>query len=677
MIWIGRIIAMPLGLLLLVLLLLTLFTLQVNDTFLKPSYYTEQLADADIYEFALSDLLTSALNEARDLDASEFTINGDTLEENPIITSGLSTERIVQAINRAVPPEYLQDLVEQSFDQFGGYLTAERDEFELTLQAGEQVAIIVDEIKALLREADAYSLLFDEAVEPELRNAVQVDLPLGVEASTDRLVQAARRIVPPEWVQQLVEDTLDEITAYMIGESDTFEVGITLSDRIEVAIGEIKSILREMNAADILYEQVVEPTVLDNLGQGVDLTFGVSVTESEVLGALREVAPPEWVQEQVELVIDEAGPYLAGKTDSFSIEVSLVDNKRLAGRIIEDMVREKLTTLIDGLPTCRTVAEAVAATRGGAGLLPACVPPNFSLNELIDASGIDIGDTVQRSVLGLVPDMVSFSDARIRSALVLAGAGDNIDLMDDFREFIRDGCTYTERDLVRPRPEVALCPSVYDEDVSNAVEDVRSFLSDGFTYTHIDFRHDLESFDQNLDDDAALAPPREELLFVPDTAIEILDLSRNWLTWTHGNRWIFYAPLVLLLVIIGFLGGRGWWGRLMWASSFLLITAAILIVAFGPGWEVVTSGEFDDQRTAAIDELSNDAGTKLPFTLRLALDKGFDVAESLADDFASGMRTSAFTLAVIAIVALAAAVFKNTIVAAISSMTSDIGKRDD
>ncbi|MCX8213000.1 MAG: hypothetical protein OTJ97_00555, partial [SAR202 cluster bacterium] len=134
MIWIGRIISIPLGLLLLVLLLLTLFTLQVSNTFLKASYYTEQFAEADLYEFALNDLLTSAIDEARGLPPSEFS-----LDENPIKTSALSTEQIVQAINRAIPPEYIQDLVEQSFDQFIGYLTAERDEFELTLQAGEQV----------------------------------------------------------------------------------------------------------------------------------------------------------------------------------------------------------------------------------------------------------------------------------------------------------------------------------------------------------------------------------------------------------------------------------------------------------------------------------------------------------------------------------------------------------
>jgi hypothetical protein len=672
MIWIGRIISIPLGLLLLVLLLLTLFTLQVSNTFLKASYYTEQFTEADLYEFALNDLLTSAIDEARGLPPSEFS-----LDENPIKTSALSTEQIVQAINRAIPPEYIQDLVEQSFDQFMGYLTAERDEFELTLQAGEQVATIVDEIKLLLSEADAYSLLFDEAVEPAIQYAVQVELPLGAEASPDQLVQAAKNILPADWVQQLVEDTLDEVTAYIIGRSETFEVGINLSDRIDVALVEVKSILRDMNAADLLYDQVIEPIVVDSLGATADLTFGVSVTEAEILGALREVAPTEWVEDQAELVIDEAAPYLTGKTDSFSVDISLVENKRLARNIIVDMVQEKLTILIDELPVCRTVAEAVAATRSGAGLLPACAPPNIDLNELIEASGIDIADTVRRSVLGPVPNIVSFSEARIVSALNLAGAGDNVELLDKFRGFLRDGCVYTERDLVRPRPEGALCPSIYDEQISDRVDDVRSFLSDGFTYTHVDFRRDLGKID-DADSNAPLDTPRVELLFIPDTAIDILDLSRRWMSWTRDNRWIFYVPLVLLLVVIGFLGGRGWWGRLIYASSFLLITSAILILAFGPVYGNLTSGTFDDQRIEKIQEINEDADTKLPSTLRLAWDKDFDMAESVVTDFSSGIRTSATTMAFISIIAIAATVFKNTIVSAISSMTSYVyvGRKD-
>ena len=130
MIWLGRLLTIPRGLVFFVLLLLTLVLLQVSSTFLDPGYYTEELDKADIYELALNDLLASAIDEYRKQQPPEG------LEENPLATSGLSTEDIVSSANRALPPEWVQDLVDQSFDQVGHYLTGERDEFEVTVTAG-------------------------------------------------------------------------------------------------------------------------------------------------------------------------------------------------------------------------------------------------------------------------------------------------------------------------------------------------------------------------------------------------------------------------------------------------------------------------------------------------------------------------------------------------------------
>ena len=105
MIWLRRALTIPSGLLFFLLLLATLVLLQVNDTFLNPDYYPEELRKASIYEFVLVDLLTSALDEARALDAGKVS---EELDENPLVTSGLSTEEIVSSVNRAIPPEWVQ-----------------------------------------------------------------------------------------------------------------------------------------------------------------------------------------------------------------------------------------------------------------------------------------------------------------------------------------------------------------------------------------------------------------------------------------------------------------------------------------------------------------------------------------------------------------------------------------
>ena len=200
MIWIGRLVSIPLSIVFLLLLMLTLIVVQASDTFLDPDYYQRELRDADIYEFLLTDLLTSALDDARKIEGADLP---EELEENPLVSSGLSTEDIVSAINAAVPPEYVQDLVEQAFDQIGHYLTGERDEFAVTVTAGDQVVTMAEEVKSLLREADAYDLLFDEVVTPFVEDALDQELPLGLDGldlSADRLVSAVKATVPPDWV---------------------------------------------------------------------------------------------------------------------------------------------------------------------------------------------------------------------------------------------------------------------------------------------------------------------------------------------------------------------------------------------------------------------------------------------------------------------------------------------
>ena len=216
MIWVRRILTLPLGLLLFVLVFFAVFALEISGTFLNPSYYPKELKKANVYEFVLADLATSALDEARELNQEDL---HEELEQNPLVTLGLSTEDIVSSLNRSIPPEWVQEIVEQVFDELGRYIAARHHEFEVTIQAGERVVTMVDEAKFLLRKADAYNILFEELLSPAARDAVEERLPLGLNVTGDRLVTSARRVIPPEWVQENVEAALDGITPYVVGDS--------------------------------------------------------------------------------------------------------------------------------------------------------------------------------------------------------------------------------------------------------------------------------------------------------------------------------------------------------------------------------------------------------------------------------------------------------------------------
>ena len=642
MIWVGRIFSLPVGLVFFVLLLVSLVLLQVSDSFLDPDFYTNELRKADIYEFVLVDLLTSALDEAKEHDPDEMPGG---FEENPLVTSGLSTQEIVSSVNKAVPPEWVQGLVEQSFDQFGRYITGERGLFEVTVRAGEQVPILVEETKSLLRKADAYNLLYDEVVTPAVEESADMELPLGIEVSTSRLVEAARRVVPAEWVQAEVEDALDEITPYAIGERDTFEITVQISDRVGIALDEIKQLLREADAYELLYTEVVEPRALDNLGETVELPFGVTVTGEEVIAALRRVAPAEWVQEQAETLIDEVGPYMTGEVNSFAIEVSLEDNKRQARTELIEFVDSRLTELVDSLPSCASADELRSAlSLRESGELPRCIPPDILTGEVRDRYNIDIGENIQQHLLGPIPDTITFTDTQLRQALVQAGAGENIDRLDDLREILRDGWHYSETDLRADLLEHS------GEAAVERLDDIRMFLTDGWTYTNVDFRQDVS---EQSDGDT---------LEAIDNARSMLDLARTF-------RWVVFLPLLLILVSIGFMGGRGWAGRVSWAAAFLMVSAGLIYLVFGLGYDTyaksgIVYGSFDrsdieEVREEALSEISQDSD--FPNTMRLAANKVFDMGESVADDFAGGIASISRILAIIGLLAFVIGVFWSAI----------------
>ena len=65
MIWIRRTFVIPLALVFLVVFLTGMVVQRINGTLLDADFYTKQLREADVYTFALNDLLTSAIDEAR------------------------------------------------------------------------------------------------------------------------------------------------------------------------------------------------------------------------------------------------------------------------------------------------------------------------------------------------------------------------------------------------------------------------------------------------------------------------------------------------------------------------------------------------------------------------------------------------------------------------------------
>ena len=136
-----------------------------------------------------------------------------------------------------------------------------------------------------------------------------------------------------------------------------------------------------------------------------------------------------------------------------------------------------------------------------------------------------------------------------------------------------------------------------------------------------------------------------------------------------------YLPLIVLLVIIAFLGGRGWSGRVVWGAAFLLVSAGLVFAAFGPGYNTFAKtgpiydaagvSDLDGLRAEALSEISE---TDYPETSGLVANKVFDIIESLGDGFSAGIARSSLSLAIIALVAIVGGIFWAVIVATVRGL---------
>ncbi|MDP6101855.1 MAG: hypothetical protein QF579_00885, partial [Dehalococcoidia bacterium] len=446
MIWVRRFLVIPLGLVFFVILVLTLIIFRVGETFLEPDFYKDQLAKADIYNFLLVDLPTSGIEELHSKILDSFS---ETLNVSPLESMSLTTDDIVSSFGKAFPPVWVQEQVEQVIDEAGSYITGEWDSFEIRVPVSERVTTTTQEVKSLVRKAQVYDLVFDEFVTPGIDKVLSEGgaLPFNISLASEDISGAVQRIAPEDWVKDQVYLAQDEVTAYMVGGQDTFEVNLQLADRADVALEEMKSLLMKANFFELLFDELVDPMLEGRLSQFTTLPFGVNITQEEVVSAMRELVPSSWLEERALGVIDEVGPYLIAKTDSFQAVIPLGDRREIALTIIEDLAESKLNALVEALPECEIGQLPFSGGFPSLNELPECVPVGVEVGSLMGLLDIDVTGGVREMIGSQIPDEMVYTETDLRRALGGEADSSSLNALDNLREIMGQGWTYTDVEL--------------------------------------------------------------------------------------------------------------------------------------------------------------------------------------------------------------------------------------
>ena len=621
MIWVRRIIALPFIIMAFVTFQVGVLAQQTASNLINPSFYLETLAESNIYQFLLTDLPRTALKDVRKANS------------NPIIDqSGLSDEIIITSINEIIPPEWLQSNFESTVTGVGDYVTGKSDDFTISIPVDERVQSASNQITFILNESDLYKLVMENQVRPIVSQASKNELPFDVSVNEDQLMGSIQKIISKAWLTGQIDSVLGEVVPYAVGAKDTFAVVITVDDRIEVAVAEVKFLLAEANAYESLFEGSIAPNISSSIGNTAKLPYGVEITDEEISAIIKKTAPAAWMQKTTESILDNATPYLVGRTDEFTISIDIEPNKEEAVSDLMALAERKLNSKLDNLPDC-DAAEVANILSNPVGGIPSCYPADPALKGQMQsytkAYISTVISAVRPQIINTIPNLIEFDQDSLRQVVPPKA----LDSFDQGRAIMREGYTFRETDLE------SLIKQGAGDNSWNQVSTVRNSLSQGIQYNDQDFRVHIETITAD-----------------GGQTLSMLDQLRGILKLVHMFNLAVYIPTILIAALVGFLGGRGWNQRLMWAAIAMLIASFLVYVIWGPIYSSFAEPIIHLQIDQIASQTSGQIAPQFLATESLVLQQVTSIGKIAISKFIAGISGTALITSIISVMIIAGCV---------------------
>ena len=592
-------------------LFLTAVTLnQVVETASEPDVIIGMVNDAEAYDYVYDHII---LNIVRDLVERGVEVNSGLGDSSaPTVLSFDDPEATAMAIfgliETIVPREYVKEKFEEGLRGLVPYLKGEVDEFTIDLEIQDRVRAVPEAVRSVVIDLKLTEQVVDDLLVPqiaEFNSKVSGDA-LGIQFSPEEIRETAQVVFEVDWLERQLFDAIDEITPYFAGDADSFNVVLNFADRI-VIIGKIlkDKLNREDTLYTLVFAQVLDPLIQQTVAQSTSVGFGISLTEQEVADTFEVVAPPNWVREQGDGVIDALIDYMVGNTDDLNYTVALTDRKISATFELQALARQKLNRTLGGIPGCGSPADAIAAAQDlTAGQLPRCLAGGQTTIDLaLNTFGPIMDAQVESFVSTQVPDQVSYSLADFESQV-----GGGLATVLDLRDRVIEGVSFTDQDLI------SLLADENDPAAVADAEELLQILAAGVVIT-----------EKTLTDG-----------LTPDS-LQQLDNVRGYVNLRLSLRLLLWVVVLIPLLVIGFIGGRGWAGRLKWTGGVAAVCALIVYGGIAVGWSFIDVAK--DQIPDYEANLSSEFRADFPrLAVELTGDGPVELLQTAFDSWQRGWR---------------------------------------
>ena len=529
------------------LLAITLFVFEIDGSLLDSGFYKERLRDANAYSFLLNDVATAAVEDARRLPPPAG------MTENALDATGLSTAQIVNSLNRAIPPVWLRAQTERAIDQIAAYAVKDSNRIAIRVNVSERVPQIISETGVLVENADVHDILYDALIAPETDLLHEAVTASGLQVERARLERSVAAVFTEEWTSQQVAALYYEAAPYFAGQTDSFEARVRLDGLRSPLIDELRVIVRELDWRLILSTHLIEPMVRRGENQSVRLIQGLDLPRSEVIAILGDSVTRQQYEAAADDAVDELAAYMFGDTENPTVSIDLTDVKRQSRPRLVDLAKRTANERVNALPPCAAgenwLPPASAFARSA---FPTCYPAEpqarNALQQTLSKFDADADAHVEDSIVALMPDTLTFTEANFWMAMRYGGATLGKESVAQLREILTDGVPFTSDDLK------AVLESEFGPSAVQSVEDARSFFRDGIVITHTDLMSVLPAAD--------------------------VETWRSRLAARSSAKWLPPAFAAALLMFFAALIRPG--RRIMWSAGLMAFIFAFCFIIFGP-----------------------------------------------------------------------------------------------
>ncbi len=568
----------------------------------EPDDLIEALGEADFYNYTHDHLVPSALDELF-----------QETDHDVIRVAEPWKEDVAFSLRTAFPAAEIRDETENLLRTAWPYLWGREDEFEVVVPIAPRAARGFDELSSRVSQEnpEVYRPLIDLLVDRVEEETAEYDV-----SSVDMGSIAGSHlpeIAPSDWLFPRLGQAVDDVGAYYIGETEDSEITIPIDDRAWAIQNAIIDVLTEAAIDDASLREAIVAGLDASIQMEALFVPGFGDVDAEVMaGFVLDEIPPVELSHVKAQIIQDVSAYAVGLADeplSSDVELSLAQARIEAPIAIAAEADRRLEAEFNAVPACPPghtpdflMLESVE------DILPPCVVPGMTYDEYQIAVGLDAESFVREETQEMIPLWISINSDDVRTAL---DSGET-DLIERVREVIAQGVTADAANLTS-----ALSEELYDDP-----NQLRERILAGF-----------EISNQTLED------------AMGEDDGSSLQAARDFLASSGFVQIVLWAVAVIVLFLLAFVGGRGWEGRLTWASIVLGISAILAwLLATAPVDLIIRPG-LEAWTDSAIAEFTDDAAVELVMRVETLI-------TALLDAVSERVRSQAIRVGVVAGVAL-------------------------